>query len=244
MSFLLSLDDNNMETMTKVLSTILFSFIFIGFGYAQTQEILYRTEEGAVYSQTQLDSISALGLPVGRIGRKEIKGATFMMIKIYKSVDELRTFTSKFKGKPLPDITLQTADGRTITSKDLLGKVVMINFWSTTCQPCLSEMPELNRLQEAYKDKVVFLAPLPEDKEKAAKLLAKHPFQFTIAPDAGKLFEQLGIDGYPKNFFINREGVIQEVKEGTPQRRDSPEGEWYVSVYKDYSAILDRMLKK
>ena len=229
--------------MTKISFTFLFIyFIVLDFGYAQTADRLYRTEEGTVYSQAQLDSIGDLGLPIRRNGEKKINDTTFMMVKIYKSVDELRVLTSKFKGKPLPDITLNTIDGRTITSNDLKGKVVMINFWATTCGPCIIEIPELNRLQEDYKDKVVFLAPLPQDKVKAAKLLAKYPFKFTIAPNSTDVFEQLGIDGYPKNFFINRDGIIQEVKEGTPRRRDSPDGEWYVSVYEDYSAILDEML--
>ncbi len=71
----------------------------------------------------------------------------------------------------------------------------MINFWSISCKPCLVEIPELNRLQEEYKDKVVFLAPLPEDKNKTARLLAKHPYKFIIAPTSSELFNQLGIEG-------------------------------------------------
>lgn len=229
--------------MTKaLLLTFVVSFASLGFGYAQSAERLYRTEEGKIYSQVQLDSIARLGLPIGQIGEKEINDTTFMMVQIYASVDEIHQLTTKYKGKPLPNITLHTMDGRTITSDDLKGKVVMINFWSTTCGPCIIEMPELNRLQEDYKDKVVFLAPLPENTAKATKLIAKHPFEFIIAPNSSDLFEQLEIDGYPKNFFVDREGIIQEVKEGTPKRRDSPDGEWYVSVYKDYSAILDKIL--
>lgn len=233
----------NPNTMTKsFLISLVVSFTSLGFGYAQSSERLYRTEEGSIYTQAQLDSIGQLGFPIGKVGEKEINGTTFMMVQIYASIDEINHLTSKYKGKPLPDITLETMDGKTITSKDLKGKIVMINFWSTTCGPCIIEMPELNRLQEDYKDKVVFLAPLPENTSKATKLIAKHPFQFIIAPNSSDLFEQLGIDGYPKNFFVDREGIIQEVKEGTPQQRDTLDGEWYVSVYKEYSAILDKIL--
>lgn len=228
--------------MTKFFFPFLFIFfIVLELGYAQTPGRLYRTEEGGVYTQIQFDSIVSLGNPIGKVGEKVINDTTFMMIRPY-TLEELKPMTARYKGKPLPDFTLYTVDGTAITSNDLKGKVVMINFWSTTCGPCIIEMPELNRLQEDYKDKVVFLAPLPEDKVKAAILLAKHPFQFNIAPNSSGLFEQLGIDGYPTNFFIDREGIIQEVKEGTPKRKETPDGEWYVSVYKDYSAILDKML--
>lgn len=227
--------------MTKLFLTFFICFGIYGLGFAQSSEMMYRTEEGDIYTQVEFDSIAALGVPISKIERKVVNDTAYTLIKIFR-LEELYPFIAKYKGKSLPDMTLKTLDGRTITSKDLKGKVVMINFWSTTCKPCLIEIPELNRLQEKYKDRVIFLAPLPEDKNKTAKLLAKHPFKFTIAPNSSELFDKLGIDGYPKNFFINRDGVIKEVKEGTPQRKDTPDGEWYVSVYKDYSAILDEML--
>ena len=238
----MAINSQNLFSMTKFFPPFLFIFfILLDFGYAQTADRLYRTEEGVVFTQNQFDSLMNLGNPIGKMGEKVINDTTFMIIRAF-SLEEIKPMTARYKGKPLPEITIYTVDGRTITSNDLKGKVVMINFWSTTCGPCIIEMPELNRLQEDYKDKVVFLAPLPEDKVKAAKLLSKHPFQFEIAPNSSDLFEQLGIDGYPTNFFVNREGIIQEVKEGTPKQRDTPDGEWYVSVYKDYSAILEEML--
>lgn len=54
-------------------------------------------------------------------------------------------------GPSAPDFTLSTLDGDTISLSDYEGKkVVLINFWSTTCDPCLAEMPELVSL---YKEK-------------------------------------------------------------------------------------------
>lgn len=53
-----------------------------------------------------------------------------------------------------PDFTLQATDGKTIRLSDYLGKsVVLIDFWSTTCQPCMAEMPHLVDLYKAKKDK-------------------------------------------------------------------------------------------
>lgn len=228
--------------MKSAFVTLALVFVAITLSYSQGTERLYRTDEGNVFTQAQLDSIANSGMPVGKVGEKVVNDTVFMMVQIYRDFDGLQTITAKYKGKPLQDFTLRTMDGREVTSEDLKGKVVMINFWSTTCAPCIVEMPELNRLQEEYQDRVVFLAPLPENKASAAKLLARHPFRFQIAPNSSALFEQLGIDGYPKNFFVNREGVIMDVTEGTPQQRDSPEGEWYLSVYEDYSAILDEIL--
>ena len=53
-----------------------------------------------------------------------------------------------------PDFTLQSTEGRTVHLSDYLGKsVVLIDFWSTTCDPCLAEMPHLVDLYKAKKDK-------------------------------------------------------------------------------------------
>jgi peroxiredoxin len=53
-----------------------------------------------------------------------------------------------------PDFTLKTVDGKTVHLSDYLGKnVVLIDFWSTTCEPCLAEMPHIVELYKQNKDK-------------------------------------------------------------------------------------------
>lgn len=53
-----------------------------------------------------------------------------------------------------PDFTLKSLDGQTVTLSDYRGKkVVLINFWSTTCDPCMVEMPHLVELYKKHKDK-------------------------------------------------------------------------------------------
>ncbi len=53
-----------------------------------------------------------------------------------------------------PDFTLKATDGKTVRLSDYLGKsVILIDFWSTTCEPCLAEMPHLVEMYKARKDK-------------------------------------------------------------------------------------------
>src|ERR1700741_2231244 len=47
-------------------------------------------------------------------------------------------------GKPAPPLVLRTLDGRTIASRDLLGKVIILTFWATWCEPCRDELPLLS----------------------------------------------------------------------------------------------------
>ena len=145
---------------------------------SQNVDKLYRTEEGIVYTKHELDSIQNLPKPkaIALIGDTIIQNITYTKVKIYYDISVFRQFTEKYQGQSLPNLKFELMDGEVIQTDELKDKIVMINFWSTTCVPCIKEIPGLNKLQEKYKDQVVFLAPLPENKTDATKLLAKHPF--------------------------------------------------------------------
>ncbi len=124
-------------------------------------------------------------------------------------------FISRWTGKKLPDLALTDMDGNPVIMEDLDGKIIHINFWSVTCKPCIEEFPELNQLKEKYIENVVFLAIAPESQEKVNKVLRKHSLDYRSFADASSLFEEMGIDGYPKNVFVNKEGVIEKIIDGT-----------------------------
>lgn len=56
-------------------------------------------------------------------------------------------------GAPAPDFTLPALDGKSVRLSEHRGKVVLIDFWSTTCDPCMVEMPHLVDLYKKHKDK-------------------------------------------------------------------------------------------
>ena len=65
---------------------------------------------------------------------------------------------------PMPDITMKTIDGKTISSSTWRGKVTIVNFWATWCPPCRAEIPDLIALQEKYRDQVQIIG-ISEDED-------------------------------------------------------------------------------
>ncbi|QRM87724.1 redoxin family protein [Lacinutrix sp. WUR7] len=108
---------------------------------------------------------------------------------------------------------LQDVKGNTVNFKDFKGKVVLINFWATWCPPCIAEMPNLQKLQDAYKDKVVFLFVSNEKKEVVNAFLFKNKYSFNVFTPTSESSE-FNISSIPRTFLINKEGKIIIDKEG------------------------------
>lgn len=123
------------------------------------------------------------------------------------------------KSKPLAEnFTAAAMDGQTVELDSLRGKVVLITFWSTKCAICESEIPKLNRMAAAYKDKdVVFLALTTENPTRVESFLKMKPFDFNIIPSSfGVLLKYAERDragninmGFPAYFLVNQNGEIE-----------------------------------
>ena len=126
-------------------------------------------------------------------------------------------------GKKLPDITLENDSGKT-SLHNFLGKVVVINWWSTTCAPCIMEIPGLNMLHEEYKD-VEFISII-YDKENLSSFLEKHPFYYThyfATEEITKLFNA----SFPRNIVLDKNGTIVYNKSGG-----------YKDIYKEIENVI------
>jgi thiol-disulfide isomerase/thioredoxin len=118
-------------------------------------------------------------------------------------------------GKTAPDFNLTGRSGTTYTNELLKGKIVIMNFWSLNCGPCVGEIGVLNRLHQTYKDntEVIFLSILL-DKEDALeaflqKGLTKRRIFYEVMPDSKAMIKELKlIRGYPTNLFIDRAGKV------------------------------------
>jgi cytochrome c biogenesis protein CcmG/thiol:disulfide interchange protein DsbE len=122
-------------------------------------------------------------------------------------------------GFAAPDFTLETMGGGPIRLSDLRGQAVLINFWATWCPPCRAEMPAIQRVYERYHDRgfTVLAVDLQESDAQVAAFIQELGLTFPILMDRdGSVFARYRVMGLPSTFFVDREGIIQEVTVGGP----------------------------
>jgi peroxiredoxin len=115
--------------------------------------------------------------------------------------------------QPAPDFSLTDVQGRTVSLVSLKGKVVVLNFWFTTCLACIAEMPDLNKLQQAYKGKdVVFLGLGRDDKNRIRQFSTMHQFDYQLLTNAVKTATDYKVEAYPTSMVIDKNGIIKYVQ--------------------------------
>lgn len=114
------------------------------------------------------------------------------------------------EGAKAPAFSVRTLDGRTISSADLEGKVVVLNFWFIGCPACIGMEPKLNALKESFagRDDLVFIAMTPDPAANVRRYLAKQRFDYLQAADAKDAMDPFVFSVYPKNIVIDRQGKI------------------------------------
>lgn len=117
-----------------------------------------------------------------------------------------------------PDFALADLDGAEWRLSELLGRVVVINFWATWCGPCIAEMPHYQGLVDAYADaeEVVFLA-ISTDSDVAAvpRFMERGGYDFTVLLDQDAAGD-FDISGVPATFIVGRDGMIKYRTSGFP----------------------------
>jgi peroxiredoxin len=112
-----------------------------------------------------------------------------------------------------PQISLSTLDGKKIALESLHGKVVLINFWATSCPGCVKEMPQLAETYRKYHDRgleLIAVAMSYDPPEYVQNYARQRALPFTVALDvdgaAAQAFNQVKLT--PTTFIIGKDGHI------------------------------------
>lgn len=118
---------------------------------------------------------------------------------------------------PLADLALPSLHvagwintDRPLSTDDLRGKVVLFDFWSTTCGPCVRQLPDLAKLRERFRDEEVVIIGLTPESNDAGQVSqfveSMAGLDWPIGYGAGFTFELTGIGATPTYVLYNREG--------------------------------------
>ena len=110
------------------------------------------------------------------------------------------------------DFNATSMDGKGVNSKALKGKMVLLEFWATTCLVCVAEAPYVARLNEEYGPKGLQIVgiTLDDDANAAVKFSKEAGWTWPQVKDKPqrRLQKQFGVEGTPSLFLINPEGTL------------------------------------
>ena len=122
-------------------------------------------------------------------------------------------------GEPVPDFTLQTLDGQSVSINSLKGSVVVIDFWATWCGPCVKGLPLLQEFatwaESSGQPVKVYPIATQDVKEKVADFWAKRAFKMPTLLDLdGKVYSKFGFSGIPATVVVDPDGKVFKIHVG------------------------------
>jgi len=115
-------------------------------------------------------------------------------------------------GGKTPGLVLKDLKGATIDLADYRGKVVLLNFWATWCEPCRDEMPSMQELKRklAGRPFEVLAVNLAESETKVADFVRRFPVDFTIPLDRNSAARRdWNVKVLPTSFVIAPDGSVR-----------------------------------
>jgi thiol-disulfide isomerase/thioredoxin len=209
-------------TIVLVLSVVIahsqYSFTYNGREYHVLKTSKFKDSKGKEYNYNEAQ-LAMMGGEYGVIPA-DTKDASrgFLLVELSKEEQLKRAQeapkpmeTTMFKtGKKFDAFSAYDMNGKLFDTKLLKGKVMVINFWFTTCPPCKQERPYLNKIVDDYKSdsNVVFIAIALDPKPQLETYLKDNEFKYSVIPDGKKLADSYDINGFPTQVIVDKEGKI------------------------------------
>ena len=131
-------------------------------------------------------------------------------------------------GAPAPQIALPLVGGGMSDLAADRGKVVLVNFWATWCEPCKAEMPELQQLADELRDQPfrLYSVDLQEDEAEIQAFERQYGLRlYAVMDPDGDATRAYGVRALPSTFLIDRRGMLHLQRLG-PLLQGGPETMW------------------
>ena len=135
----------------------------------------------------------------------------------------------------VPEFEAVTLTGDYLTAEELHGKVVLLDFWFTSCPPCIKALPGLRRIHRKMGDDHFVLVSVSTDQDQATlkEFIAKNGMEWPQVWDKNhELARKLKVESYPSYILVNHEGEIVYSTRGWSERIDMEIGQKVASAVK------------
>ena len=152
-----------------------------------------------------------------------------LSVKKQPSDDEASMFDSmsnqfKWQDRPAPDFTAEFLNGEKFTLSDQVGKkVVILNFFATSCGPCMEEMPELVHYFEKHKDDPFLMIGIDADEPEGAvrDFVSAYGVAYPVSVDrGGEMQRAFSVRSLPTTVLIGADGLVQTYEVGQIRNAD------------------------
>jgi peroxiredoxin len=119
------------------------------------------------------------------------------------------------RAKMTPAFSVTTMDGKQVSMDDLQGKVVLLDFWATWCEPCREALPRIRKVAKKFEGRplVILSVSLDTDEQKWKEFVGKNEMtwpQYRDGGFTGPIATMFGVKSIPHTYTIDADGVLQE----------------------------------
>ena len=154
-----------------------------------------------------------------RIGLEVIFWAIVVGVLAWRAWPQATAAVGIARGElPVPDVTFTTLDGVRITSAELRGQVVLVNFWATWCGPCRVEMPGFQDVYESRRERGFTIVGVTQDvgtPDLVRQFLEERGITYPVVSGTADIERAFGgVSALPTSFLVGRDGRIRHVVTG------------------------------
>lgn len=128
-----------------------------------------------------------------------------LSIRVFVFICLLLSTVAGQQPAPLPEFSLRTLNGQTVTSQELKDSIVILDFWATWCEGCITEIPAFNRLEQKYSThgvKVVGLAVQSGWAKDIRRFARRYRVRYPILVGNDEIVSEYGVISFPATYVI------------------------------------------
>ncbi|MFV8358344.1 TlpA family protein disulfide reductase [Flavobacterium sp. XS1P32] len=202
----------------------LIPILLLTFLISSAQATYYKMPNGKILNQLSYDNVKDNLSKNGKIEEfflhSEIRNdSTINTVKltVLQIKDENGNYFDPYSkqkeniGKYFSIEKFKKGNGEKYTKGSLLDRPTLINFWFTSCVPCIKEVPVLNKLKERFDKSINFIAITFDNDQRVQAFLKNKKFNFEHIVDSKQQIMDLGVEAYPMTILLDKEGIILNV---------------------------------